>query len=386
MSVLHKRLSSSLVNSGPAIQGDYHFAMMFGLDALRGLKESWNKIVSHDPLSSGYTSWNVMWAWLENLATDCEVVTLVINRSGQTEAIIPFFSPARKSFLSEKRLQMVCFDTLNPQPTLSEEPVYAMTSDEDESEIIWVQIAEYLHIVLKAGDWDTIAYRRWTRNAERANWSRRRERIVEVREYQRGSEIVELPETWDAYKKQLSKSMRENLPYYPRKIEKDGHQWQVRISAAHELNHDLSVLKNLHVTRVNDDPTGGHRNYLQNPRKLGCLADMCLTGNGFVANLEIDGRTVASQIFVRKQESLLVLHSGFLTEYSKYSPLFILQSVVFKDALESGVRRLNLLRGNAQWQNRWSADAIQSIENVTVALKHPLSQVRQFLFVRSNRG
>jgi CelD/BcsL family acetyltransferase involved in cellulose biosynthesis len=359
--------------------GEFHFSVMYGREAFDRLKDAWCQIVGKDPLASPYLHWGSAKAWLENMVPSAEVVVVTVQRDGQIQAIIPFFAREREGFMGEKRLQMVGFETMGKCPSLSEEPIYAMSLDDDQAEILWVQLAEYLHTVLKVGTWDSIAYRRWVQLMDRPAWSRRRDQIVEVREYLRGSEIVELPETWDLYKKQLSKSMRENLPYYPRKVEKDGLTWRIEISERNQIDRYVDILKKLHHQRVEEDPTGGHRDYMLHPNKHGYLSDLCKGGEGFVAKLYIGDEVVASQLFMRKQDCLLVLHSGFQLSYNKYSPLFILQSYIFRQAIESGVRRLNLLPGNAQWQNRWTARATHSVENVTIASKRPVARVRQLV-------
>jgi hypothetical protein len=365
-----------LITLRPA-KGLFHFSVVVGQESFKALKDTWDHLVTQDSQSSPYLNWGSVNAWLDNLAAGSEVLTILVQEDGEIKAIIPFYAKPRFGYLSEQRLQMVGFETLNHFPSLSEEPVYASCFEEAEEEMMWVQVAEYMHEVLRHSKWDSIAYRRWTHLMERPRWERRRENIVELREYLRGSEIVQLPDTWDLYKKQLSKSMRENLPYYPKKLHKDGRQWEVHIATGYEAAQSVATLKTLHHQRVEEDPSGSHRDYMLHPNKPGYLTALCTNGEGYIATLVVDGVAVAAQMFMRKQDCLLALHSGFQLEYNKYSPLFILQSHIFRQALENGVRRLNLLPGNAQWQNRWTAEATHSIEVVTIASKRSISRVRQ---------
>jgi CelD/BcsL family acetyltransferase involved in cellulose biosynthesis len=197
-----------------------------------------------------------------------------------------------------------------------------------------------------------------------------------------GPQIVHLPPTWSEFRKQLTKSMRDNLPYYPRLLKRAGHEFQVRIcDAGQPLTDAGEELIRLHRLRVFSDVGQTHQDYFTSrwqPEMLhAALRRLGAAGRGFIAVLEVQGHAVAAQAFIESESELVVHYSGFDPEYAKFSPLLVLQSEVFRQAIEKKeLKRLNLLFGSAQWQKRWGANP-ETYEIRTLMLRlRPLALIR----------
>lgn len=189
--------------------------------------------------------------------------------------------------------------------------------------------------------------------------------IVSVKRKE-GPQIVSLPCEWAAFRKQLTKSMRDNLPYYPRLLKRDGHDFQIFYCRDSEsIREAARDLVRLHKLRVFSEVGRTHQDYFGLPIQAEMLATgfaaVSGTGGGFLATLKVGDQCVAAQGFLEFGGEMVVHYSGFSPDFAKYSPLLVLQSEVFRVAMEArGIRRLNLLHGNAQWQKRWSAQAERS--------------------------
>jgi Acetyltransferase (GNAT) domain len=189
--------------------------------------------------------------------------------------------------------------------------------------------------------------------------------IVSVKRKE-GPQIVTLPSDWATFRKQLTKSMRDNLPYYPRLLKRDGHDFKFFYCRDTEsIREAANDLVRLHKQRVFSEVGRTHQDYFGLPIQAEMLATgfaaVGEAGGGFLATLKVGDQCVAAQGFLEFGGEMVVHYSGFSPEFAKYSPLLVLQSEVFRHAMEArGVRRLNLLHGNAQWQKRWSAEAERS--------------------------
>jgi len=202
-----------------------------------------------------------------------------------------------------------------------------------------------------------------------------------------GPQAVNLPETWAAFRKQLTKSMRDNLPYYPRLLTRAGHSFEVvYCQDSGAICEAGKTLVRLHKLRVFSDVGQTHQNYFTHawqPEMLDAgFQALAREGLGFIAMLVVDGNAVAAQSFLETDSELLVHYSGFDPNFAKFSPLLVLQAEVFRRAIEEKkIRKINLLYGNAQWQKRWSSNS-EGREAKTLLLGlRPMAIVRMAFYM-----
>ncbi len=269
---------------------------------------------------------------------------------------------------------------------LTEEPLYVIQPGYEVQ--VFSETAKYLSDGLSKGKWDCVQFGIWHSEARVLSESAREEmnRHICWTKHKAGMNLVKLPETWSVYKKELSKSMRENLPYYPKLLKRHDLDSAIEVlTEVDEVEAAVGELVRLHRLRVEQDPNHSHENYFQTIDQerfyIEAVVGMLPLKEAFVAKLVIEGDTAAVQVFLRKQDTLLVHYSGFDPKYSKYSPLFILQARVFQDALESGVQHLDLMAGNALWQKRWNALPVNSYSKVLAVRKHVASIGRAAVYV-----
>ena len=201
-----------------------------------------------------------------------------------------------------------------------------------------------------------------------------------------GSDYAELPPTWAEYRKAMTRSMRDNLPYYPRLLTRDGHDWHVRlVREPQEMPAASGRLAELHRARAESDKGRHHDAHVHGPVQEAFLGDLlrrfAVRGQATVAELVVEGEVVASQAFVEAGDTLTVSYSGYREAWYRYSPIFVIDTVVFKDALARGVRRIDFLRGPAPWKTRWLAEPGPRLHRAVMVSRRPEGLLRYGLFV-----
>lgn len=331
-----------------------------------------------------HPEWTIAW-WRnfgqQRLATGEETQPYILTFRDQTRqliGVVPLYEDQPKSKLRIRRLRSMGYLGRERAYDMTEEPTVLVKPGFESHVCKGVQ--RHLRTELERGRWDFVALINpieMSINDEDA-WKD----VAFVRsDLRTGSDFIELPSTWAEYRKQLSKSMRENLPYYPRLLNRDGHQWELRsVESPDEIPEAIDRLASLHQGRAESSRGRQHSNHLHTEIQTGFFREFMTTmanqKAGFVIELLIGGVVIASQAFYGWDETLTVSYSGFDEAFYRYSPIFIIHAMVFKDALERGISKLNLLRNIAQWKTRWLARTGESISRVYLVNRHPISVVR----------
>jgi hypothetical protein len=370
---------SQVIPKGSLIRVD----VLVGRDNLYSLKDVWELLVASNPTSSPFVSWRWLTSWIETYGSGREIITLVCRNQNEVVGIIPFSWKKKLSPFALRKLWMVGFQSGLGTNGLTEEPIYVTKSQPQVRELVLSAMHRKLKKMMSEGPWDSVAYRKFGQGIEGCSLLEIVDRTIVVQKYMRGCETVNLSTTWDEYLKTLSKSMRENIPYYKRRFERAEIAIDVSVTPIEEISMSVDKMVALHKKRTYSDQDMIHVDYFADSRQVAllkvALTKMIPEGEAQLVTLKADGEVVAAQVFLRSEGMLLAHYSGFDPDWVKYSPLFVLQSEVIRDAIESGCRSLNLMRGNAQWQRRWGADSTNQIIDVTIAKRTALPRFRQMI-------
>jgi CelD/BcsL family acetyltransferase involved in cellulose biosynthesis len=314
--------------------------------------------------------------------TDAELyVVTARDGEGLLVGALPFYEE-KPTGVGPRRLRLIGDMAFDRTWAMTEEPC-ALLKTGMETKILRA-VSETLASSLRAGRWDMVVMRATYEGPESLQ-----DAILESfgtfclakPELISGSTHAELPTCWKVYRKELSKSMRDNLGYYPRLLTRDGHDWSVRqIRDPKEIVEACDRLVALHQNRSASTRGVQHDCHIDGPKQIDFLHRMMTRlsaeGKAFIGELVVDERVVASQAFVEDGDQLMVYYSGYEEEWYKYSPIFVIDAVVFQEALERGVRLLNFLGSKRQWTLRWNASWTQSCYRIVIVPKRPLSVVR----------
>lgn len=288
------------------------------------------------------------WEWISTLAAGAHVQSLVAFDGDRCVGILPLVGERTRNPFRLRRLRSLGYSGEFESRTLTEESTALIRPGE--STRFWLAAEQGLARLMRQEGWDCCVIVRdqtRTRAARGIGWSR----------HKAGPNIVQLPGTWEAFKKSLSRSMRDNLTYYERLAARKGFAVDFEIAAtASELESAVAGLVELHHRRASI-ASKARADYFAQPHqgelfRTG-LKKLASEGSAFIATVRIDGRLAAAQAFMRSGNELTASYSGFEPDLAEFSPLFILQSRVIRSAIEGGVRSLDLLPGRSSWQARW---------------------------------
>ena len=205
-----------------------------------------------------------------------------------------------------------------------------------------------------------------------------------------GNEVVFLPGSWEAYQRGLSKSMRDNLAYYPRLLTRRGFDWRIRVAREpEEIAAAADILVELHHRRAESDRGTPHTNHLpemRHRRLLNCaLPRLAAQNMAAVFLLEVNGEVIAALCALENADTLTVYYTGYDTLWYGFSPITILTAEAIRCAIANGRRAVNFLPTPALWKTRWGAVTQQPYQEMRCLRLRPLSLLRSCAAYRGKR-
>jgi hypothetical protein len=190
------------------------------------------------------------------------------------------------------------------------------------------------------------------------------------------TEVLTLPSSWEQFRTSLSKSMRDNLAYYPRRLTRHGHPFTVRIAAEPEdVEQATELLAELHSRRASSTRGIAHCDHLHSPLHRAflktCLGQMARRGMASVLLLDIDGVAAAALVVLHSHGVSTLYYTGFDPAYYDFSPLLILNAEAIRRAIEAGDRQINFLPGTRRWNARWGAVSEPFFERILLSHRSP---------------
>ncbi|MBV9100441.1 MAG: GNAT family N-acetyltransferase [Candidatus Dormibacteraeota bacterium] len=193
-----------------------------------------------------------------------------------------------------------------------------------------------------------------------------------------------LPATYAELVAGLGKSMRDNVKYYPKLLERTGHSVSLRVANTPEtIPPALDVFFALHRARANATAASiAHRDKFAWRDRRAFLADvapmLAAQGQLRIGLLEVDGATVAVQIWLEYGTAMFVYYTGWDPAWSKYSVQLVATIECIKNGIARGLGRLEFLRGGAdgndQRNERWETQRRVRV-NLTLARRPAMTRL-----------
>jgi hypothetical protein len=253
------------------------------------------------------------------------------------------------------------FGRSNAIETMTDEPIAIFRRGYEDRAVRMV--TSYIAAESPLQGWDVaVAYgTRRTKAASGASISlSRRLGSVEVTRVRNLALTMDLPTSWSALQGRLSKSMRDNLAYYPRRLTREIGAWQLKAARSPaEVSVATENLIQLHLARSAATTLLAHGNHLPGETQVSFLRGLfqrLATRNEIsIVSLEVAGETVAVQAFMEAGRCVSVYYSGFAERWSRYSPLTIITAAMIQRAIERGFERVEFPPLDKQWKSRWGA-------------------------------
>jgi CelD/BcsL family acetyltransferase involved in cellulose biosynthesis len=327
--------------------------LLRNVQQFEALRPEWNDLLSRSAADTIFLTWEWLCAWWEAYGGENDELFIVTvrERSGELIAILPMFRRFRPWF-PLVRIRTVLF-------------IGDGSADSD-----------YLDAILMSGREDAILNAVWKwLSVERSAWgvlqlSNVPESSSTYRWLQRTSSqsqlvsrsddivcaVAELPNSWDEYLASLKPRFRTKVRSTLRDLMTGNGFRFYRIDNSADLTAGLQTLYDLHGKRWELKGTEG---VFRNPKKRRFyeqFTDLFLK-RGWLAFdfLELNGRPVACQMCFIYRGTQFLLQEGFDPEFGSDSVGIGLRALVFKRAIEDGLRRYDFLAGIGRHKTQWNA-------------------------------
>lgn len=184
--------------------------------------------------------------------------------------------------------------------------------------------------------------------------------------YESQFQVLELPDSWDAFRRGLKRNIKESLRHCYNSLKREGHRLTFEIwNDPSSANAALEQFHTLHALRAMDN-TGSirHENYFKNPKVYSFLKAtsdrMIRKGIMHPCFLRINGEIVATRLAFVLGGEMYLYYSGFDPRWWKYSVATTITAECIKWAIERGVRTVNLSSGTDVSKTRWGGSAAAS--------------------------
>jgi CelD/BcsL family acetyltransferase involved in cellulose biosynthesis len=183
-----------------------------------------------------------------------------------------------------------------------------------------------------------------------------------------------LPPSWDELLDGLGRSMRGNIRYYPRLLQRSGHSLAFRVADdVGSVRAALPILFALHTARA-DAPTGErHRDRLRDPLRREFLYRLAAVlprkRQMKIGILEVDGADVAAQLWFEQGGTIFLHYSGYEPEWARFSVAMVATAEIIRLGIERGLERVEFLRGSKQFKTRWNTE--QRVHADVYYLRYP---------------
>ena len=170
--------------------------------------------------------------------------------------------------------------------------------------------------------------------------------------------VLPLPPTWEALRARLSRSMKDNLSYYDKRLRRDGHSWRFEsIGDPDALPEALDEFFRLHTARSAMPDAPIHPDHYRSAESRRFLCDaapiLAAAGRLRLCRLWVDDHVAATQIVLVTEHSLYLSYSGFDPAWRRYSVMTLLAAGCIKQAIAEGRRTVNLSTWPTANKLRW---------------------------------
>lgn len=303
------------------------------------LEPHWDRLVDRMEVPSPFLSWDWSRTWWEVFGHRRRLRVVVLREAGEVVGIAPFYRLGYGPIQATVPLGWPDRLTEQMEPILPEPGRHALQSAL--SEWLLTQNAMGLASGLERST-ALIFGNRALRDDVYFDWRF-------------------LPPKWDDLLDGLHRSMRGNIRYYPRLLERSGHRLAFRFAEDGEsVRAALPTLFALHSTRAKATTGERHRDRLAEPARREFLQQLAsvLTKHGAmkVGILEVDGVDVAAQLWFERNGTIFLHYSGYDPQWSKYSVAMIVTAEIIRVGVERSMRRVEFLRGTKQFKTRWNTE------------------------------
>jgi len=361
------RLAPDAVSSAVTVR---EVTTIAGFDAM---ESDWNRLVDQLEVPSPFQTWEWNRAWWNHFGDGRSLLLLEFVKSGRVIGVAPFFR--RRLGTPALGLSMLLplgwegnglANGLTEQWQLIFPPEHRMA------------LLETLAGWLQAHPWSTVLIPGFAEGDPLPEWITRRIAY-------RGKGVVfdyrRVPASWEALVASLNKSMRDNVRYYPRLMQRRGQPYVFEIaSTPAEISAILPLLFNLHRERAEASMRIAHDDYFDHPNRRAFIREvaprLAQLDQVRIGTIRVANEPIAVQMWLEKGDTMFLYYSGFLPSWRAHSVALLATIGAFQDAMGRGIRQIEFLAGGGHPKERW--DTEQRVHSNIWLVRRP--RMTRFLF------
>jgi len=348
------------------------------LPDLLELEQLWRELDAHASNPSLFRSWDFTIEWLRHFvlgqvggATGRFEVAVAFDANARAIGAVPMFEE-RALGVAGLGLSLQPFGRSHSLESMTDEPTVLLRHGQEQAATR--KLTAHMGRRIGVGNWDIATLPGGPHPGEAArrsfSWSSGLDH-VELTRTVAGPMVVALPHSWEAFAAGLSKSMRDNVAYYPRRLTREVGTWTLRTARTRgDVTAATEQLVQLHRRRSRSRTGVAHRDHIPTDTHASFLrawfARLAARSEISIHTIEIGGTTIAAQAFLETPDGVSVYYSGYDDRYHRYSPLTVITAHLIRTAITRGVRWLEFPPGATPWKSRWGAVEGRELDEVSI--------------------
>jgi CelD/BcsL family acetyltransferase involved in cellulose biosynthesis len=336
------------------------------------LRAEWNDLLSRSSADTIFLTWEWLYSWWECYAGADDVLHILVVRenTGELIGLLPLYRKLQPwlPFRPVKSLRFI------GDGSWDSDYLDAIVI-KGRAEEIFAEVWKWLRS--QRSSWDLLQFSGVPGTSSTCHWLKHgieNEKVI-VRTENVSCLVTELPNSWEDYLASLKPRFRTKVRSTLRELN-SRHQVRLRsIQTETDLKTGLEVLYDLHGQRWESKGSDGVFLNAAKRRFYERFSQLFLT-RGWLAFdfLDLNERAVACQLCFRYRGTQFLLQEGFDPKFGSESVGIALRSMVFKQAIEDGIRHYDFLAGVGRHKTQWQAELkeCQSISCGPRTLKNTL--------------
>jgi len=330
-----------------------------------GLEAAWTKLAAACRRPSAFGTWDFAVEWWRHFvlgqvgrATGRFQVIVVRDEDESVVGIVPLYEERTKG-AAGVGLRLQPFGRSYSFEAMTDEPIALFHRGCERAALDAVR--GYLIEHARAGTWDMAVIRGGQQGDHgRPAPLRLKRHTAEAVRAVEAPMLVRLPQRWELFRKRLSKSMRDNLSYYPKRLDREVGAWAIRAArTAPEVALATEALIALHHERsrsrlgkphCNHIPTATHAAFMR-----GWFSRLARRGAITLMVFETGAGIRAAQAFLEHPGGADVYYSGHGEDVYRFSALTLITAAWLRLSIERGVASVRFPPDSAPWSSRWGA-------------------------------
>lgn len=349
------------------------------------LQAGWRELSSQMARSSAFRSWDFAVEWFKCYvaarvagATGRFQIVVAVNDAGQMIGLLPLYEERLPLGNGNLGTTMQPFGRGTSFDPMTDEPIVLLRKGYEQA------AKRYLRSMAPAPSgwsaWDVAVMDEFDPDESGAaapTLLAGGGKSLEVKRHRPGLMQVKLPRTWQQFKSALSKSMRDNVHYYPRKLTREFGPWTIRTARAPEdIAQATEALIALHRHRSQSHVGTPHLSHIPSEANATFLRNwfrrLAWRNSMSIVTIEIGGRAIAAQAFIETPRAMFVYYSGYHETWYRCSPLTIIMSAAIQDAIARNFDTLDFPPNPTAYKSRWGAvEANPTVQTFLYSLRLP---------------